>query len=648
MNIRDIAKAAQVSVSTVSKVINGKDKDISDATRQKVLKIIREFQYTPYANIKDTMSQVKDHLIALVILDNQYLTADFLSEVEQTASKNGFSLLLSNIENPSPTELENRLKIVLAKRVSGVILCTHDRALLELAVRVLQDTPAVAVTAFHSPDISTVRCDYSGSAVDAISTLASFGHQRIGCLLDSSDSSVYNQIRSGIISGMGLHSIAVNNHNILVTNSSEYLPESELQNLINRNLTAIYCQSERQVHILYEYLLHSSISVPQGLSLICGLRRSSHTAHLASYSIPYAELACRATFLIIDNITNRSSVIQDVCLPLKLTKNNSLSAPAGSSAPILILGNCAYDTILSVDALPGTGQLRTASSITTSPGGKCFSTAIAVARLGGSPHAIGQVGNDPEGRSIISTLIENGVHTEGIIVDNVAMTGRSYLTATANGEYTIISHLGANRLLSVQAVKNVQKILPSAAACLISTEVPFSVVKCLIQKCVAHKTTVFLKPSVPIPLDPLLLRHIDYFIPNEMELHQLIPGPGSIAEKAEQLLALGCANVIVTLADNGCYLRNAEHSLSVPAANFRPIETASAANCFIAALALMLSQGTNLLLSLCYATYAAGISISQSGMFTSFSYRQQMDLYLDEINTFYLKLLEDNHLNGTP
>ena len=42
MNIRDIAAAAQVSVSTVSKVLNRKDSDISEATRQKVLKLARE------------------------------------------------------------------------------------------------------------------------------------------------------------------------------------------------------------------------------------------------------------------------------------------------------------------------------------------------------------------------------------------------------------------------------------------------------------------------------------------------------------------------------------------------------------------------------------------------------------------------------
>ena len=40
MNIRDIANLAGVSASTVSKVMNGKDKDISEETRKKVLEVI--------------------------------------------------------------------------------------------------------------------------------------------------------------------------------------------------------------------------------------------------------------------------------------------------------------------------------------------------------------------------------------------------------------------------------------------------------------------------------------------------------------------------------------------------------------------------------------------------------------------------------
>ena len=52
MTIQEIAALANVSTSTVSKIVNGKDKDISEATRQRVLKIIEENNYVPYSKYR--------------------------------------------------------------------------------------------------------------------------------------------------------------------------------------------------------------------------------------------------------------------------------------------------------------------------------------------------------------------------------------------------------------------------------------------------------------------------------------------------------------------------------------------------------------------------------------------------------------------
>ena len=66
VNIHDIAKLAGVSVSTVSKVMNGKDKDISEKTKQRVLKVIEEEQYIPYLKFREKEG-LKSHLIGLVL-----------------------------------------------------------------------------------------------------------------------------------------------------------------------------------------------------------------------------------------------------------------------------------------------------------------------------------------------------------------------------------------------------------------------------------------------------------------------------------------------------------------------------------------------------------------------------------------------------
>ena len=50
MTIKEFALLAGVSVSTVSKIMNGKDASISARTREHVLKLAKEYNYVPYAS----------------------------------------------------------------------------------------------------------------------------------------------------------------------------------------------------------------------------------------------------------------------------------------------------------------------------------------------------------------------------------------------------------------------------------------------------------------------------------------------------------------------------------------------------------------------------------------------------------------------
>ena len=61
MNIQEIAKLAGVSISTVSKVMNGKDKDIGEETREKVMRIVEENHYMPYAKRSEEHTSEPSH-----------------------------------------------------------------------------------------------------------------------------------------------------------------------------------------------------------------------------------------------------------------------------------------------------------------------------------------------------------------------------------------------------------------------------------------------------------------------------------------------------------------------------------------------------------------------------------------------------------
>ena len=99
MNIRDIAAAANVSASTVSKVLNKKDHDISEATKQRVLSIIKEYNYNPYSKVKE-LNNSKSSIIALIV-QASLISKDLISQIEQPLAKQGYSLLICTLETDS-------------------------------------------------------------------------------------------------------------------------------------------------------------------------------------------------------------------------------------------------------------------------------------------------------------------------------------------------------------------------------------------------------------------------------------------------------------------------------------------------------------------------------------------------------------------
>jgi LacI family transcriptional regulator/LacI family asc operon transcriptional repressor len=120
MNIYDIARQCGVSIATVSRVLN-RSRNVSDKTREKVIRAIRESGYTPNAFARglglDSMHMVG--ILCTDIADTFYAKA--VSLVESLLRQKGFDALLCCTGN----DLENKKKsldLLLAKRVDAVIL----------------------------------------------------------------------------------------------------------------------------------------------------------------------------------------------------------------------------------------------------------------------------------------------------------------------------------------------------------------------------------------------------------------------------------------------------------------------------------------------------------------------------------------------
>ncbi|MDC7243272.1 MAG: LacI family DNA-binding transcriptional regulator [Sphaerochaetaceae bacterium] len=92
MKIKDVAKLANVSISTVSKIINNKADNINPDTIDRVLRIVKEYNYEPYSNIKNR-NNCKKFIIALLVKNN-YFNQSFFQGIFDEVISNKYSVLV--------------------------------------------------------------------------------------------------------------------------------------------------------------------------------------------------------------------------------------------------------------------------------------------------------------------------------------------------------------------------------------------------------------------------------------------------------------------------------------------------------------------------------------------------------------------------
>ncbi|MEC0227803.1 LacI family DNA-binding transcriptional regulator [Paenibacillus alba] len=177
--IKDVAKIAGVSVTTVSRVLNG-EKYVKDDLKARVKQAIAELGYTP-SHIARSLVRKKTNLIGVIVPD---LTSSFystiLSSIEETASLSGYNLLVCNIIEDIEKEYKY-LNVFNEMRVDGIIIM-HEKLNEEIRDFLNKlDIPIIfsSVKPRDQKFVSVIIDDYA-AAYDATTYLIQLGHTRIG------------------------------------------------------------------------------------------------------------------------------------------------------------------------------------------------------------------------------------------------------------------------------------------------------------------------------------------------------------------------------------------------------------------------------------------------------------------------------------
>jgi LacI family transcriptional regulator, repressor for deo operon, udp, cdd, tsx, nupC, and nupG len=180
VTIQEVAKAAGVSVATVSRVLNNSP-SVNPDTREKVQNIIERLNYRPNLLGRNLRrSETKMILVLLPSISNPFYSK-IVRGIEDVAHRNGYNILLCNTNSDSQRErvyidlLRNRL-------ADGIILMASDLDKDELS-EIGKQFPVVQCCEYkEGAKVSHVSIDNVGAAYKVMKHLISLGHRRIGMI----------------------------------------------------------------------------------------------------------------------------------------------------------------------------------------------------------------------------------------------------------------------------------------------------------------------------------------------------------------------------------------------------------------------------------------------------------------------------------
>lgn len=187
ITIYDVAREADVSMATVSRVVNG-NPNVKPATRKKVLEVIERLDYRPNAVARGLASK-KTTTVGVIIPDvSNMFFASLARGIDDIATMYKYNIILANSDGDNLKEV-HVLNNLLAKQVDGIIFMGHHIT-DEIRGEFSRSKTPVVLAGSIDPDnqVGSVNIDYQAATKEAVQILVKNGHKDIafvsGALID--------------------------------------------------------------------------------------------------------------------------------------------------------------------------------------------------------------------------------------------------------------------------------------------------------------------------------------------------------------------------------------------------------------------------------------------------------------------------------
>lgn len=268
VTIQDVAQTAGVSVSTVSRVLNGKV-DVSSQTQERVQQVIEELGYTSNLAAR-SMRSSKNNLVGLIMPDIAYPYAfEVMRGANQAIAESSFDLLVYTTGDVYKTGRALHEQ----KYVSLLNNSITDGCIIVAPVtgEFLTDAPIVSIDPLMSnPNYPSVHATNYRGALDAMNHLIALGHKRIGFISGRAELESASRRLKGYREALEKAGLPVDEQLIAsgdYTTKTGVVCARELLSL-NNPPTAIFASNDQAAMGVYQVAQELGLRISEDLSVI--------------------------------------------------------------------------------------------------------------------------------------------------------------------------------------------------------------------------------------------------------------------------------------------------------------------------------------------------------------------------------------------
>lgn len=334
--IRDVAKLANVSTATVSRILNQDTRyKITDETKARVLAAVKELDYKlqPRTSHRKTAAQLDPACVkigcVLSVTKKKYNDPYFmtiLSSAEEQLRSKGYSI--SFIRTGRELSDRNLLTSTFESDVTGLLLM--DTLNEEIYGYIRSRVPYIVGVDTRMEDIDNVAYNHHHVAIDGTEHLISLGHTQIGYIGGSSESETILQSYryQGYSMAMQSAGLSINPDWVINCEWDEELCAEKIHDLCrNDNLpTAFFVGSDLMAIATMNALAAHHISIPGQVAIVgmSDIEIARFTdPPLTTLHVPKEQIGIIAANLLIDRINGSTLLPQRITLPSALIKRSS-------------------------------------------------------------------------------------------------------------------------------------------------------------------------------------------------------------------------------------------------------------------------------------------------------------------------------------